>query len=85
MICRACTYFALVFLHFMHSFHILDVAGLIPGASEGLGLGNKFLDDLRTATVLLHVISLVLASTSASGDWLKLNQTFLKFKWCIVW
>jgi len=35
---------------------VLDVAGLIPGASEGLGLGNKFLDDLRTASVLLHVI-----------------------------
>jgi ribosome-binding ATPase YchF (GTP1/OBG family) len=29
---------------------------LVPGASEGLGLGNKFLDDLRGADVLLHVI-----------------------------
>jgi ribosome-binding ATPase YchF (GTP1/OBG family) len=58
---------------------LLDVAGLIPGASggfldeissvetivhvsfvclalEGLGLGNKFLDDLRHADVLLHII-----------------------------
>eukprot|EP01095_Lingulamoeba_sp_RSL-Kostka_P001715 TRINITY_DN124_c2_g1_i1.p1 TRINITY_DN124_c2_g1~~TRINITY_DN124_c2_g1_i1.p1 ORF type:complete len:142 (-),score=35.40 TRINITY_DN124_c2_g1_i1:33-458(-) len=35
---------------------VLDVAGLIPGASEGLGLGNKFLDDLRSANVLLHII-----------------------------
>jgi ribosome-binding ATPase YchF (GTP1/OBG family) len=35
---------------------VLDVAGLVPGASEGLGLGNKFLDDLRVADVLLHVI-----------------------------
>lgn len=28
---------------------IIDVAGLVPGASEGRGLGNKFLDDLRHA------------------------------------
>ncbi|MHA1201773.1 MAG: redox-regulated ATPase YchF [Candidatus Heimdallarchaeaceae archaeon] len=35
---------------------ILDVAGLVPGASEGRGLGNKFLDDLRQADVLLHIV-----------------------------
>ena len=27
---------------------LLDVAGLVPGAHEGKGLGNKFLDDLRS-------------------------------------
>ncbi len=35
---------------------LVDVAGLIPGAHEGRGLGNKFLDDLRKADVLIHVI-----------------------------
>lgn len=35
---------------------MLDVAGLVPGAAEGRGLGNKFLDDLRTAHVLLHIV-----------------------------
>ncbi|KAJ2723148.1 hypothetical protein GGI07_002851 [Coemansia sp. Benny D115] len=35
---------------------LLDVAGLVPGASEGRGLGNKFLDDLRHADVLIHVV-----------------------------
>jgi len=35
---------------------IVDVAGLIPGASRGLGLGNKFLDDLRRADALIHVV-----------------------------
>ncbi len=35
---------------------ILDVAGLVPGASEGRGLGNKFLDDLRQADILLHIV-----------------------------
>lgn len=41
----------------------LDVAGLVPGASEGRGLGNKFLDELRQADVLLHVVD-----TSGSLD-----------------
>jgi hypothetical protein len=35
---------------------VIDVAGLVPGAHEGKGLGNKFLDDLRQAEVLIHVI-----------------------------
>ncbi|OEH74984.1 GTP-binding [Cyclospora cayetanensis] len=37
---------------------LLDVAGLIPGANEGRGLGCKFLDDLRVAHVLLHIIDI---------------------------
>ena len=35
---------------------LLDVAGLVPEAHEGRGLGNKFLDDLRQASALVHVI-----------------------------
>ncbi|MET1160693.1 MAG: redox-regulated ATPase YchF [Thermoprotei archaeon] len=35
---------------------LMDVAGLIPGASQGKGLGNKFMDDLRQADVLIHVV-----------------------------
>lgn len=35
---------------------IVDVPGLVPGAHEGRGLGNKFLDSLRQADALLHVI-----------------------------
>jgi len=35
---------------------IIDVAGLVPGAHEGKGLGNKFLDDLNQADALIHVI-----------------------------
>ena len=35
---------------------LLDVAGLVPGAHLGKGLGNKFLDDLRQADVLIHVV-----------------------------
>ncbi|CAK4208271.1 unnamed protein product [Aphanomyces euteiches] len=46
---------------------LLDVAGLIPGASEGAGLGNKFLDDLRHAHVLMHVID-VSGTTNEKGE-----------------
>ncbi len=35
---------------------LMDVAGLIPGAHEGRGLGNKFLDDLRKADALILVV-----------------------------
>lgn len=35
---------------------LIDVAGLVPGAHEGRGLGNKFLDDLRQARAFIHII-----------------------------
>jgi hypothetical protein len=35
---------------------LVDVAGLIPGAHEGKGLGNQFLSDLNEADVLVHVV-----------------------------
>jgi hypothetical protein len=37
---------------------IMDVAGLVPGASEGKGLGNQFLDDLRQADVFIQIVDL---------------------------
>lgn len=37
---------------------LIDVAGLVPGAHEGKGLGNQFLDDARQAEVLIHVIDI---------------------------
>lgn len=44
----------------------MDVAGLVPGAHEGKGLGNKFLDDLRHADCLIHVVD-VSGTTDAEG------------------
>ena len=35
---------------------LVDVAGLIPGAHEGKGLGNQFLSDLNETDVLVHVV-----------------------------
>ncbi|KAJ2893932.1 uncharacterized protein MKZ38_008068 [Zalerion maritima] len=45
---------------------LLDVAGLVPGAHMGKGLGNKFLDDLRQADALIHVVD-VSGTTDAEG------------------
>lgn len=38
----------------------------MPGAHEGKGLGNKFLDDLRHADALIHVVD-VSGTTDAEG------------------
>ena len=46
---------------------LIDVAGLVPGAHEGKGLGNKFLDDARTAEVLIHVVD-ASGSTDIQGQ-----------------
>jgi ribosome-binding ATPase len=35
---------------------LVDVAGLVPGAHAGKGLGNKFLDDARQADALIHIV-----------------------------
>jgi len=45
---------------------LIDVAGLVPGAYEGKGLGNKFLNDLSQADALIHVID-ASGSTDAEG------------------
>ena len=45
---------------------LMDVAGLIPGAHKGRGLGNKFLDDLRRSDVFLLVVD-ASGSTDAEG------------------
>lgn len=45
---------------------LMDVAGLVPGASEGKGLGNKFLDDLRNADAFIHIVD-VSGTTDIEG------------------
>jgi len=45
---------------------LVDVAGLVPGAHEGRGLGNKFLDDARQSDALIHVVD-VSGSTDSEG------------------
>lgn len=46
---------------------LLDVAGLVPDAWQGRGLGNQFLDDLRQANALIHVVD-ASGSTDIEGN-----------------
>ena len=46
---------------------LIDVAGLVPGAYEGKGLGNQFLDDARQAEVLIHVVDIA-GTTDIQGQ-----------------
>ncbi len=46
---------------------IMDVAGLVKGASEGKGLGNKFLDDLRQADMFIQIVD-ISATTNLEGQ-----------------
>ncbi|MEM3113154.1 MAG: redox-regulated ATPase YchF [Candidatus Pacearchaeota archaeon] len=39
-------------------FDLMDVAGLVKGASEGKGLGNEFLNDLASADAFIHIVDM---------------------------
>ena len=46
---------------------LYDVAGLVPGAHEGRGLGNQFLDELTNADAILNVLD-ASGSTDEEGE-----------------
>ena len=51
---------------------LIDIAGLVPGAHTGRGLGNKFLDDARQADALIHVVD-ASGSTDSEGRTIAYN------------
>jgi ribosome-binding ATPase len=52
---------------------MIDVAGLVPGAWEGKGLGNQFLDEIRRADALVHVVD-ASGGTDCEGKTCKLGE-----------
>jgi hypothetical protein len=46
---------------------LIDVAGLVPEAHKGRGLGNEFLDNLRQSEGIIHVVD-ASGSTDAEGN-----------------
>jgi ribosome-binding ATPase len=54
---------------------LMDVAGLVPGASEGKGLGNQFLDDLRGADLFIHIVDCS-GETNAEGKPLEKDSEY---------
>ncbi len=46
---------------------MIDVAGLVPDAHRGRGLGNQFLDNLRQADAILHIVD-ASGATDAEGN-----------------
>lgn len=43
---------------------LIDCAGLVPGAWQGRGLGNQFLDEIRKADALIHIVDATGATDS---------------------
>jgi len=53
--------------------NVLDVAGLVPDAHKGKGLGNQFLNDLIRADALLHIID-ISGSLDKMGKRIKMGE-----------
>ena len=50
------------------TFVVADIPGLVPGASQGRGLGHQFLRHIRRAAVMVYLIDLVAMDRDPLGD-----------------
>jgi GTP-binding protein len=62
------------------SFVVADIPGLIPGASEGAGLGHRFLKHVERCRALLHLVTLDPSEDRAPlADYLALRTELRRF------
>lgn len=61
----------------LYGFVLADIPGLIEGASEGKGLGSKFLRHIARTELLLHCVSL--ESENPEDDYKTVRQEIAKF------
>ncbi len=52
---------------------LIDIAGIVPGAWEGRGLGNQFLDEIRRADALVHIVD-ASGGTDCEGKSCKIGE-----------
>lgn len=57
------------------SFVLADIPGLIEGASQGIGLGDKFLKHIERCRVIIHMVDISeIDGRSAISDYEKINE-----------
>jgi GTP-binding protein len=61
----------------LYEFILADIPGLIEGASEGKGLGHKFLRHIKRTKILFHCISL--ESSDIAGEYAVIRKELEKF------
>ncbi|GAB4288686.1 MAG: GTPase ObgE [Myxococcota bacterium] len=61
------------------SFVIADIPGLLPGASEGAGLGHRFLRHIERCSIILHLITANNEGDDPFKNYEAINEELRKF------